>query len=85
MSHEDLPLTINKEPVRQDHLVIPADLTMDEVQKLYTMFVLRRCNNRKGPAAKALGISIGTLHSWIDRWDIKDQFYINGGRERNNR
>lgn len=53
-----------------DGIFFPLDSTLDEVQQMYALEVLKRFDNNKSKAARALGISRKTLYERLKRWKI---------------
>ncbi len=55
-----------------NNLVLPLGLTLDEVERAYTLRTLASCGNNKTLAAKKLGITRKTLYERLKRWGLKD-------------
>ncbi|AEX85733.1 hypothetical protein XO10_06555 [Marinitoga sp. 1135] len=54
-----------------EKIELPLGLTIEEVEKRYTLKTLNWVNNNKSRAAKILGITKMTLFSKLKKWDIQ--------------
>ncbi|MHC4870450.1 MAG: sigma-54-dependent transcriptional regulator [Planctomycetota bacterium] len=51
---------------------MPAALSMDEIEKRYTLSEYQRIGKNKTKLAKSLGIGLKTLYRKFESWDVKD-------------
>lgn len=56
----------------QDGVYFPLGLTLDEVQKAYTLKTLAFSGNNKTQAARQLGLSRKALYDRLKRWGLSD-------------
>lgn len=48
-------------------------LTLEELEKLYILDTLQKCENNKAKAAKALGITAKTLYNKLNRYSADSE------------
>lgn len=56
--------------------------TLDDMVKDHILMVINKCNGKKRPAAKVLGITIKTLYNKLERWGLKEQYVRTPGEKK---
>jgi len=73
LDEEDLPLIPGDESLKSETLVkdgIPADLSLDEVEKATILKTLEMSGGNKSEAARRLGITRRTLHKKLKKYGV---------------
>lgn len=73
LDEEDLPLIPNDMPLSGENLsrdAIPADLSLDEVEKATVLKTLELTKGNKSEAARRLGITRRTLHKKLKKYGV---------------
>lgn len=53
----------------------PTLLSIEEMKRDYTLFVLKQMNWNKMSTSRTLKISIKTLYNWLDKWGYKCEIH----------
>jgi len=70
---DDLPATMERNVSETDHVTIPRDTSLDELERQAVTQTLEQHDGNRTHAAKALGISVRTLQRKLKTWGIDDE------------
>jgi two-component system response regulator HydG len=73
IAEKDFPLSVSEAEVQKSELVgegLPADLPLEEVEKVTILNTLESAGGNKSEAARRLGITRRTLHKKLKKYGV---------------